>query len=143
MNLTCAVVFSNPALRDDLMRRVDELDLSVRAQSCLQNDGIEYVWQLVEKSETGMLKSLRYGRKPIAEIKKILTERELGLSRKLSRELKLALRIHPSGDEPREHNPNEPKLPSLVDLEARIQQLTWLRDNYDAVKAGLKAFDWP
>jgi DNA-directed RNA polymerase subunit alpha len=42
---------------------VDELELSVRSQNCLQNAGIEYIYQLVERSEAEMLKTKNFGRK--------------------------------------------------------------------------------
>jgi len=68
---------------DALFKRVDELELSVRSQNCLQNAGIEYIWQLVEKSEAEMLKTKNFGRKSLNEIKDILGELELSLGMKL------------------------------------------------------------
>ena len=68
---------------DTLFRRVDELDLSVRSANCLQNAGIEYVWQLVEKTEAEMLKTKNFGRKSLNEIKEILGELSLSLGMKL------------------------------------------------------------
>lgn len=66
-----------------LFRRVDELDLSVRSANCLQNAGIESVWQLVEKTEAEMLKTKNFGRKSLNEIKEILSELGLSLGMKL------------------------------------------------------------
>jgi len=66
-----------------LFKRVDELDLSVRSANCLQNAGIEYVWQLVEKTEAEMLKTKNFGRKSLNEIKEILSELGLSLGMKL------------------------------------------------------------
>lgn len=66
-----------------LFKRVDELELSVRSQNCLQNAGIEYIWQLVEKSEAEMLKTKNFGRKSLNEIKEILGELNLSLGMKL------------------------------------------------------------
>lgn len=66
-----------------LFKRVDELELSVRSQNCLQNAGIEYIYQLVEKSETDMLKTKNFGRKSLNEIKEILSELQLSLGMKL------------------------------------------------------------
>ena len=68
---------------DSLFKRVDELDLSVRSANCLQNAGIEFVWQLVEKTEAEMLKTKNFGRKSLNEIKEILSELGLSLGMKL------------------------------------------------------------
>ncbi len=66
-----------------LFKRVDELDLSVRSQNCLQNAGIEFIYQLVERTEAEMLKTKNFGRKSLNEIKDILTDLDLGLGMKL------------------------------------------------------------
>ena len=63
--------------------RVDEFDLSVRSASCLQNAGIEYIWQLVEKTEAEMYRTKKFGRKSINELKEHL--KEYGLSLGMSR----------------------------------------------------------
>jgi DNA-directed RNA polymerase subunit alpha len=68
---------------DNLFKRVDELELSVRSQNCLQNAGIEYIYQLVEKNEAEMLKTKNFGRKSLNEIKDILQELDLSLGMKL------------------------------------------------------------
>ena len=68
---------------DALFKRVDELELSVRSANCLQNAGIEYIWQLVEKTEAEMLKTKNFGRKSLNEIKEILGELGLQLGTKL------------------------------------------------------------
>ena len=62
---------------------VDELELSVRSANCLQNAGIEFIWQLVERSEAEMLKTKNFGRKSLNEIKEILAELGLALGMKL------------------------------------------------------------
>jgi DNA-directed RNA polymerase subunit alpha len=67
-----------------LFARVEELELSVRSANCLQNAGIEYIYQLVQKSEAEMLKTKNFGRKSLNEIKGILDERKLGLGMKLN-----------------------------------------------------------
>jgi len=67
-----------------LFRRVDELELSVRSANCLQNAGIETIWQLVERSEAEMLKTKNFGRKSLNEIKDLLAELGLSLGMKLS-----------------------------------------------------------
>jgi len=68
---------------ENLFKRVDELELSVRSQNCLQNAGIEYIYQLVERSEAEMLKTKNFGRKSLNEIKEILTDLGLSLGMKL------------------------------------------------------------
>jgi len=68
---------------ENLFKRVDELELSVRSANCLQNAGIEYIYQLVEKSEAEMLKTKNFGRKSLNEIKEILAELGLSLGMKL------------------------------------------------------------
>ena len=68
---------------EHLLRRVDELDLSVRAENCLQNANIKYIGDLVQKSENEMLKTKNFGRKSLKEIKELLAEMGLGLGMKL------------------------------------------------------------
>ncbi len=68
---------------ENLFKRVDELELSVRSQNCLQNAGIEHIYQLVERTEAEMLKTKNFGRKSLNEIKEILTGLELSLGMKL------------------------------------------------------------
>jgi len=66
-----------------LFKRVDELELSVRSQNCLQNAGIEYIYQLVERTEAEMLKTKNFGRKSLNEIKEIMADLGLSLGMKL------------------------------------------------------------
>lgn len=56
----------------NLLRKVDELELSVRSQNCLKNDNIVYIGDLVRKSEAEMLKTPNFGRKSLNEIKEVL-----------------------------------------------------------------------
>jgi len=56
-----------------LLRKVDELELSVRSQNCLRNDNIVYIGDLVIRTEAEMLKTPNFGRKSLNEIKDILT----------------------------------------------------------------------
>ncbi|MEI6188553.1 MAG: DNA-directed RNA polymerase subunit alpha, partial [Alphaproteobacteria bacterium] len=56
-----------------LLKRVDELELSVRSQNCLKNDNIIYIGDLVCKTEGEMLKTPNFGRKSLNEIKEVLT----------------------------------------------------------------------
>ncbi len=63
----------------NLLRRVDELELSVRSANCLKNDNIVYIGDLVQKSEGEMLRTPNFGRKSLNEIKEVLTQMGLGL----------------------------------------------------------------
>lgn len=56
-----------------LLKKVDELELSVRSQNCLKNDNIVYIGDLVIKTEGEMLKTQNFGRKSLNEIKEILS----------------------------------------------------------------------
>ena len=69
----------NPKLFD----RVEELELSVRSANCLQNAGIEFIHQLVVRTEQDMLKTKNFGRKSLNEIKELLLESKLSLGMKL------------------------------------------------------------
>jgi DNA-directed RNA polymerase subunit alpha len=57
----------------NLLRKVDELELSVRSANCLKNDNIVYIGDLVQKSESDMLRTPNFGRKSLNEIKEVLT----------------------------------------------------------------------
>jgi len=67
----------------NLYRSVEELELSVRSANCLQNANIKYIHELVQKSESEMLKTKNFGRKSLNEIKDILSEMGLSLGMKL------------------------------------------------------------
>ncbi len=56
-----------------LLKKVDELELSVRSANCLKNDNIVYIGDLVQKTESEMLKTPNFGRKSLNEIKEVLT----------------------------------------------------------------------
>jgi len=72
-----------PSFNENLLRSVNELELSVRAANCLKNAGIETIAELVQKTEGEMLKTKNFGRKSLNEIKEILTEMGLGLGLKV------------------------------------------------------------
>ena len=72
-----------PAFNENLNRRVDELELSVRSANCLQNANIRHIGELCMKTEGEMLKTKNFGRKSLNEIKEILSEMGLGLGMKL------------------------------------------------------------
>ena len=63
----------------NLLRKVDELELSVRSANCLKNDNIVYIGDLVQKSEQEMLRTPNFGRKSLNEIKEVLTAMGLTL----------------------------------------------------------------
>jgi DNA-directed RNA polymerase subunit alpha len=65
----------NPAL----LKKVDELELSVRSANCLKNDNIVYIGDLVQKTEQEMLRTPNFGRKSLNEIKEVLASMGLGL----------------------------------------------------------------
>jgi DNA-directed RNA polymerase subunit alpha len=58
----------NPAL----LKKVDELELSVRSANCLKNDNIVYIGDLIQKTEAEMLRTPNFGRKSLNEIKEVL-----------------------------------------------------------------------
>ena len=68
---------------ENLIRSVDELELSVRSANCLQNANIRLIGELVQKTEAEMLKTKNFGRKSLKEIKEILAEMGLALGMKL------------------------------------------------------------
>jgi DNA-directed RNA polymerase subunit alpha len=63
----------------NLLRKVDELELSVRSANCLKNDNIVYIGDLVQKTESEMLRTPNFGRKSLNEIKEVLTQMGLHL----------------------------------------------------------------
>jgi len=68
---------------ENLLRSVDELELSVRSANCLQNANIRTIADLVQKTEAEMLKTKNFGRKSLKEIKEVLAEMGLSLGMKL------------------------------------------------------------
>ena len=68
-----------PIFNKNLLRKVDELELSVRSANCLKNDNIIYIGDLVQKSEQEMLRTPNFGRKSLNEIKEVLTQMGLSL----------------------------------------------------------------
>ena len=61
------------------MKRVEELELSVRSMNCLKNDNIIYIGDLVQKTESEMLRTPNFGRKSLNEIKEVLSSMSLYL----------------------------------------------------------------
>jgi len=62
-----------------LLKKVDELELSVRSANCLKNDNIVYIGDLIQKTEAEMLRTPNFGRKSLNEIKAVLAEMGLHL----------------------------------------------------------------
>jgi len=70
---------SEPEFNKNLLRKVDELELSVRSMNCLKNDNIIYIGDLVQKTEGEMLRTPNFGRKSLNEIKEVLNAMSLYL----------------------------------------------------------------
>ena len=68
----------------NLLRKVDELELSVRSANCLKNDNIVYIGDLVQKTEAEMLRTPNFGRKSLNEIKEVLTQMGLHLGMEIT-----------------------------------------------------------
>jgi len=62
-----------------LLKKVDELELSVRSANCLKNDNIVYIGDLIQKTEAEMLRTPNFGRKSLNEIKEVLSGMALHL----------------------------------------------------------------
>lgn len=65
---------------DILSKSIDHLELSVRSSNCLRAAGIERIYELVQKTEEGLLRTKNFGRKSLSEIKETLQEMGLGLN---------------------------------------------------------------
>ncbi len=68
----------------NLLRKVDELELSVRSANCLKNDNIIYIGDLVQKTEAEMLRTPNFGRKSLNEIKEVLSQMGLHLGMEIA-----------------------------------------------------------
>ncbi|MBN9235422.1 MULTISPECIES: DNA-directed RNA polymerase subunit alpha [Phyllobacteriaceae] len=67
------------AFNPSLLKKVDELELSVRSANCLKNDNIVYIGDLIQKTEAEMLRTPNFGRKSLNEIKEVLAAMGLHL----------------------------------------------------------------
>ena len=63
----------------NLLRKVDDMELSVRSANCLKNDNLRYIGDLVQKTEAEMLRTPNFGRKSLNEIKELLAMYDLHL----------------------------------------------------------------
>jgi DNA-directed RNA polymerase subunit alpha len=68
-----------PEFNKNLLKKVEELELSVRSMNCLKNDNIVYIGDLVQKTESEMLRTPNFGRKSLNEIKEVLGNMSLYL----------------------------------------------------------------
>lgn len=71
------------AVNENLVKPVEELELSVRAYNCLKNANVETIGELVVKTEAEMLKTKNFGRKSLSEIKELLAEMGLSFGMKI------------------------------------------------------------
>ncbi|MFN2357179.1 MAG: DNA-directed RNA polymerase subunit alpha [Desulfotignum sp.] len=67
------------SFNENIYRSVDELELSVRSSNCLKNARIHTIYQLVQKTDSEMLKTKNFGRKSLNEIKEVLSSMDLSL----------------------------------------------------------------
>ena len=74
-----APLVMKPEFNKNLLKKVDELELSVRSMNCLKNDNIVYIGDLVQKTEPEMLRTPNFGRKSLNEIKEVLNSMSLYL----------------------------------------------------------------
>ena len=72
-------VSKEPEFNKNLLKKVEELELSVRSMNCLKNDNIIYIGDLVQKTESEMLRTPNFGRKSLNEIKEVLSSMSLYL----------------------------------------------------------------
>lgn len=87
------VATSKSRVNENLLRKVDELELSVRSTNCLENADIKYIGELVQKSENEMLRTKNFGRKSLNEIKEILHEMGFSLGMKLDPEVSKEINV--------------------------------------------------
>ena len=73
-----------PEFNPNLLKKVDELELSVRSANCLKNDNIIYIGDLVQHSESEMLRTPNFGRKSLNEIKEVLSHMGLHLGTEIA-----------------------------------------------------------
>ena len=93
----------NPAF----LKKVDELELSVRSANCLKNDNIVYIGDLVQKTEAEMLRTPNFGRKSLNEIKEILANMGLALGMRIDAHGRLIAPPTSGGGVPPDFGPEE------------------------------------
>jgi DNA-directed RNA polymerase subunit alpha len=81
------VITEQPEEREEqliLYKKIDDLDLTVRAANCLKTENIYYIGELVQRSENSLLKTPNLGRKSLTEIKSMLSAYDLSLGMSIS-----------------------------------------------------------
>jgi len=76
-------VDEEPEIDPTLLKPVDDLELTVRSANCLKAENIYYIGDLVQHTETELLKTPNLGKKSLTEIKDVLAQRDLVLGVKL------------------------------------------------------------
>ncbi len=76
-------VEEEPEIDPSLIKPVDDLELTVRSANCLKAENIYYIGDLVQHTETELLKTPNLGKKSLTEIKDVLAQRNLSLGVKL------------------------------------------------------------
>ncbi len=76
-------VQEEPEIDPSLLKPVDDLELTVRSANCLKSERIYYIGDLVQHTETELLKTPNLGKKSLTEIKDVLAQRDLSLGTKL------------------------------------------------------------
>ncbi|WP_424947831.1 DNA-directed RNA polymerase subunit alpha [Candidatus Spongiihabitans sp.] len=74
---------AEPEIDKALLKPVDDLELTVRSANCLKAENIYYIGDLVQHTETELLKTPNLGKKSLTEIKDVLAQRDLSLGTKL------------------------------------------------------------
>lgn len=87
MMISAASGIDPSSINENLLKSVDELELSVRAFNCLKSANIKTIAELVQKTEHEMLRTKNFGRKSLNEIKEILHSMGLHLGMKIDPEL--------------------------------------------------------
>ncbi len=101
-----------PKFNENLLKSVDELELSVRAYNCLKNANIRTIGELVQRTEADMLKTKNFGRKSLSSIKGILSEMGLHLGMKLDN---FTLEEGPKSEQPEGPKSEQPE--EIAELE--------------------------
>ncbi len=86
------------SFNDNLLKNVDELELSVRSYNCLKNANIRTIAELVQKTEQEMLKTKNFGRKSLNEIKEIIEKMGLHLGMKIDQDSLQKEAVRPGGE---------------------------------------------
>lgn len=74
-------------LNDSVLKPIEDLELSVRAYNCLKSAGINYIAELILKTEPELLKTKNFGKRSLEEIKEVLARQGLKLGMRLDPEL--------------------------------------------------------